>query len=67
MTTSAAFKVKLFCPTCRTTGDAICEETESGGKFRRMVLALSDGFQGGGRLDGTDQIVCGKCRSLIAI
>ena len=67
MTSSEAFKVKLFCPTCRIEGHAICEETEAGGKFDRTVLAVSNGFEGGGRLEGIDQVVCSTCKGLIPI
>lgn len=67
MTLSEAFKVKLFCPSCRTKGQAICEEIEADGKFDRLVLAVSNGFEGGGRLDGTDQVICSKCKNLVPI
>jgi hypothetical protein len=65
------FKARLFCPNCRTTGQAIVEDQENparaDGQRDRIVLAVSQGFAGGGSLDGVQQVICATCRSLIPI
>jgi hypothetical protein len=65
------FKARLFCPNCRTSGQAIVEDeenpTRADGKRDRIVLAVSQGFAGGGYLDGVQQIICVTCRGLIPI
>jgi hypothetical protein len=71
MAKQETFTAKLICPNCRTTGEAICEENENpvhtGGKFDRVVLSISKGFQAGGYLDGNEQLICSSCRVLIPI
>jgi len=32
-----------------------------------MVIAVSEGFQGGGYLDGAQQIICSRCKGLVPI
>jgi hypothetical protein len=65
------FKARLFCPNCRTTGQAIVEDEEnparSDAKRDRLVLAVSQGFAGGSHLDGVQQVICVNCRGPIPI
>ena len=65
------FTASFVCPNCRTIGEAICEENENpmlgGGKFDRVILSVSTGFQAAGYLDGNQQVICSGCRVLIPI
>jgi len=64
------FRAKLFCPTCKTTGRAECEDDLSPhnpARTIRIVLAVSEGFEGGGYLDGNQQIICSRCKGLVPI
>jgi hypothetical protein len=70
MATREIFRAKLLCPTCKTTGMAECEDDVSPhnpDRTIRIVVAVSEGFQGGGYLDGAQQIICSRCRSLVPV
>ena len=70
MAAQETFKVRIFCPNCRTTGEVICCDSESperDGRFDREVLWTSKGFRAGNYFAGTQQVVCDGCRGLVPI
>ena len=70
MATREIFRAKLRCPTCKTSGIAECQDDVSPhnpDRTVRMVIAVSEGFQGGGYIDGAQQIISSGCKGLVPI
>ena len=70
MTPREIFRSKVFCPTCKKRGIAECEDDVSPrnpDRTIRIVHAVSEGFQGGGYMDGAQQIICSRCKGLVPI
>lgn len=70
MATREIFRTKLLCPICKNTGRAECADDVSPhntDRTIRVVLAVSDGFEGGGYIDGNHQVICSRCKTLVPI